>query len=135
MNVIKKTWKSLRMTIPILLGVLLLIALLQTLFSNEQLSLLFRGDLLPDAFIGASLGSVFAGNPVTSYILGGEFFNAGISIMAVSAFIVAWVTVGVVQLPAEILLLGRKFALLRNFLSFLSAILIGICTYFILLIW
>jgi len=56
MNVIKKTWKSLRMTIPILLGVLLLIALLQTLFSNEQLSLLFRGDLLPDAFIGASLG-------------------------------------------------------------------------------
>jgi len=76
-----------------------------------------------------------AGNPITSYVLGGEFFDAGISIMAVSAFIVTWVTVGIVQLPAEILLLGKKFALLRNLFSFLSAIVIGICTYLILLVW
>ncbi len=135
MNALKKTWKSLKMTIPILLGILLLISLLQTGVDMDKLATVFQGNLLFDAFIGASLGSVFAGNSVTSYILGGEFFDAGISIMAVSAFIVAWVTVGVVQLPAEILLLGRKFALLRNFISFLSAIMIGICTYFILLIW
>ena len=135
MNTLKKTLKSLLMTLPILLGVLLLIALFQTLIKNDQLISLFKGNLLLDSFIGAALGAVFAGNPITSYVLGGEFFNAGISIMAISAFIVAWVTVGIVQLPAEILLLGKKFAILRNFLSFLSAICIGICTYLILLIW
>ena len=42
--------------------------------------------------------------------------------MAVSALIVAWVTVGVVQLPAEALALGHAFALRRNLLCFLSAI-------------
>ncbi len=135
MKVLKKTLKSLLMTLPILLGVLLLISLFQTLITNDQLIILFKGNLLVDSFVGASIGAVLAGNPITSYVLGGEFFDAGVSIMAISAFIVAWVTVGVVQLPAEILLLGKKFALLRNFFSFLSAVLIGVCTYLILLIW
>lgn len=135
MNALKQTTKSLLMTLPVLFGVLFLIALFQTLIGPEKLILLFNGNLLLDSFIGAFVGSIFAGNPITSYILGGEFFDAGINIMAISSFIVAWVTVGIVQLPAEMLLLGKKFALLRNLLSFLSAILIGICTYFILLIW
>ena len=135
MKAFQKTVKSLFMTLPVLFGVLLLISLFQSLFNNDQLAALFTGNMFFDSFIGASLGSVLAGNPITSYILGGEFFHAGIGIMAVSAFIVTWVTVGIVQLPAEILLLGKKFALLRNLFSFLSAIIIGICTYLILSIW
>lgn len=131
----RKTVKSLKMTFPIFFGVLLLIAFIQTIVTSSQLQMLFSGNLVLDAIVGASIGAVLAGNPITSYILGGEFFEIGISIMAVAAFIVAWVTVGIVQLPAEILLLGKKFALLRNALSFMSAILIGISTYYILLLW
>lgn len=135
MKALKKTLKALFMTFPVLFGVLLLISFFQSLVTNNQLTTLFSGNLFLDSIIGASLGSVLSGNPITSYVLGGEFFDAGISIMAVSAFIVTWVTVGMVQLPAEILLLGKKFALLRNIFSFLSAIVIGICTYLILFIW
>jgi uncharacterized membrane protein YraQ (UPF0718 family) len=135
MKELKQTLKSLFMTLPVLFGVLLLISLFQSSFTNDQLMRLFSGNLFFDSVIGASIGAVLAGNPITSYVLGGEFFDAGISIMAVSAFIVTWVTVGIVQLPAEILLLGKKFALLRNLFSFLSAIVIGICTYLILLVW
>jgi uncharacterized membrane protein YraQ (UPF0718 family) len=135
MNALKQTTKSLFMTVPILFAVLLLISLFQTLIDPDRLSLLFSGNLLLDSFIGASVGSLLAGNPITSYVLGGELFDVGVSIMAISAFIVAWVTVGIVQLPAEILLLGKKYALLRNLFSFLSAIFIGISTYFILLVW
>ena len=135
MKALTKTVKSLIMTLPVLFGVLLLISLFQSLFNNGELAALFTGKIIFDAIIGASLGSILAGNPITSYVLGGEFFAAGIGIMAISAFIVTWVTVGIVQLPAEILLLGKKFALLRNLLSFLSAIVIGVCTYFILLLW
>ena len=135
MNALKQTTKSLLITFPVLFGVLLLVALFQTLISSDKLILLFNGNLFLDSFIGASLGSLLAGNPITSYVLGGEFFNLGVSLMAISAFIVAWVTVGIVQLPAEILLLGKKFALLRNIFSFLSAIFIGISIYFILLVW
>jgi hypothetical protein len=37
-----------------------------------------------------------------------------VSRRAVPALLVSWVTVGVVQLPAEALLLGRRFAIVRN---------------------
>jgi len=59
-------------------------------------------------------------------VIGGELKNQGVSMVAVLAFILSWVTVGVVQLPAESLMLGKKFAIIRNFVSFLMAILIAI---------
>jgi len=48
--------------------------------------------------------------------------NQGIALIAVLAFLLSWVTVGFVQLPAEASLLGKKFALLRNAVAFASAI-------------
>jgi len=39
-----------------------------------------------------------------------------------------WVTVGLVQLPAEIAALGRKFALVRNAVSFVLFIAVAILT-------
>jgi hypothetical protein len=52
--------------------------------------------------------------------------------VAMTAFIVSWVTVGLVQLPAESLMLGRKFAFTRNIVSFITAIIIAILTVFTL---
>jgi uncharacterized membrane protein YraQ (UPF0718 family) len=48
--------------------------------------------------------------------------------MAVTAFLVAWVTVGIIQLPAESSILGMKFALLRNISAFVLAIVVSIVT-------
>jgi hypothetical protein len=45
---------------------------------------------------------------------------------AITAFIVAWVTVGVIQLPAEALMLGKRFAFVRNGISFVTALIISI---------
>ena len=84
--------------------------------------------MILDPFIGALFGGGAAGNPLTSYIIGGELLSRGISLVAVLAFIVSWVTVGTIQLPAESLMLGRRFALLRNAVSFLMAFLIAILT-------
>ncbi len=54
--------------------------------------------------------------------------QAGVSLVAVTAFLVAWVTVGLVQFPAEAILLGRRFALRRNLLSFFFSILVALAT-------
>ena len=51
-------------------------------------------------------------------VLGKGLFDAGVGMTAVTALILSWVTVGMVQLPAESLLLGHRFALLRNAVSF-----------------
>jgi uncharacterized membrane protein YraQ (UPF0718 family) len=121
-----KAGKSIWNSLLILISVIMLIALADVLIPKSFYSKIFVGNPLIDSFIGAIAGSVLAGNPITSYILGGEFLKQGVSMVAVLSFIVAWVTVGVVQLPAESVILGKKFALTRNLLSFIFAILVAL---------
>jgi hypothetical protein len=75
---------------------------------------------------------VAAGHPLASYVLGGELLTEGVSLLAVTALIVSWVTVGVVQLPAEALLLGRRFAIYRNLICYFFAIAISFLTVYTL---
>lgn len=114
--------------LPILTGVVLLIGLFNAFVSQESLSSIFTGNMALDTLWGACFGSLFAGNPINSYVIGGELLKHGTSLFAVTALIIAWVTVGLVQLPAEIAALGKRFALLRNGLSFLLSIPIAIIT-------
>ena len=93
-----------------------------------MITYVFTGEPFRDTLIGSILGSILTGNPITSYIIGGELLKDGVSLSAVTAFIVAWVTVGMTQLPAEVLFLGKKFALTRNLLSFIFAIIVSIAT-------
>lgn len=123
---------NIKMSVPILVGVLLLIGLVNTLVPKEFFSRIFTGNRVLDPLIGALFGSIAAGNPLTSYVIGGELLNNAVSLVAVLAFIVSWVTVGTVQLPAESLMLGRKFALLRNGISLVMAIVIAVLTVLIL---
>jgi len=123
-----KAGKALWVSFPILLGVILLVSLISTIIPTSAYSLLFKNNYLVDLFIGSSLGSILAGNPITSYIIGGELLKQGVSLIAVTAFIVAWVTVGLVQLPAESMLLGKKFAITRNITAFIFSIIVAVIT-------
>jgi len=118
--------------LPILAGVVLLIGLFNAFVSKDFLSSIFSGNMALDTLWGACFGSIFAGNPINSYVIGGELLKYDVSLFAVTALIITWVTVGMVQLPAEIAALGRRFALLRNGLSFILSIPIAIITVLIL---
>ncbi len=133
LQVYQKTQKIIIMTLPLVIGVILLISLLMPLLKSDWLIKLFQKNILIDSLIASVIGSLAAGNPITSYILAGEFTNLGISLAAIVAFILSWVTVGLVQLPAEVMMLGKRFAILRNILSFISAILIGLIIQLILI--
>lgn len=135
MTPFQKTLKAFFMTIPIMLGMIVLIGFFQSIVTQENIINIFNSNIFANTFIAASIGSVAAGNPATSYVIGGEMLNLGVDISAIVAFLVAWVTAGVIQLPAEIMMLGRKFAIVRNLLAFISSILIGFLTYMILQIW
>ncbi len=114
--------------LPMMAGVVLLTGLFNTFIPKAWLTSIFAGNPLLDTLWGACLGSILAGNPINSYVLGGELLQNGVSLFAVTTFILTWVTVGMVQLPAEIAALGKRFALLRNGLSFLFSIPIAIVT-------
>ena len=127
----RKAAKTMGTAIPMILGILILISLFNTLVPVSSYRLLFRGTVF-DPVIGALLGSVVAGNPVTSYLISGDLLKQGISLMTVTAFLTAWVTVGVVQLPAEIQFLGKKFALARNLSAFVLSLVVAAATVFTL---
>lgn len=108
--------------VPIFMAVILSIGLFTTFISEEILSSIFSGNPALDTLWGALFGSILAGNPINSYVIGGELLEYGVSLFAVSAFITAWVTVGLVQLPAEIASFGKKFALVRNAVAFVMSL-------------
>jgi len=123
-----KALKGLGKMIPLFLVVILFMGLFLAHISEEIMSEIFTGDPLRDTPVGAVIGSISAGNPITSYIVGGELLKKSVSLYAVTAFIVAWVTVGVIQYPAESAILGTRFAIKRNILSFILSILVAIAT-------
>ncbi len=125
-TVFNKTWKAFRVIIPILCSVLLVVAFVQAIVPVEAYKKIFTGNLLFDPLIGALLGSVSLGNPIVSYIVADKLLSSGIGIVAVTAFIISWVTVGIIQLPAESFYFGKRFALVRTLTSFISAVAIGI---------
>ncbi len=121
----RKTKRTLFSSLPLLLGMFLLIGLFNSVFKARFLEVFFHHGILSDSLLGGLVGSIAVGNPITSYVLAGELLKSGVSLAAVTSFILTWVTVGLVQLPAESITLGKKFAAWRNILSFISAIIIA----------
>jgi len=130
-HAMKRSGNQFATMLPIFFGVVLLISLLNTFVSRNFLAALFSGNVVLDTFLGAFFGSILAGNPINSYVIGEELLQYGISLFTVTALIITWVTVGLVQLPVEIAALGRRFALLRNGICFILSIPIAIITVFI----
>ena len=124
---IRKASKAMGAAFPMIIGIIILISLFNTLIPTSSYKILFRWTIF-DPVVGALLGSVIAGNPVTSYLISGDLLKQGISLLAVTVFMVAWVTVGVIQLPAEIEFLGKKFAIIRNVSAFLLSLVVAFLT-------
>lgn len=127
-----KTLNGFKQVLPIILGVIMLVSLSIVTIPKSFYESIFTGNKIIDPLLGAIFGSIAAGNPITSYIIGGEFLKQGVSLIAVTAFILTWVSVGLIQLPAESLMLGKRFAITRNVVSFLTALVIAILTIFTL---
>jgi len=125
---VRGLWKS----FPMILGTILLVSLISVLVPSSFYVSVFSKNVFLDSLIGSLIGSISAGSPITSYIFGGEMLSQGVGLIAVTAFLVSWVTVGIIQLPAESAILGKRFALLRNFMAFILAIVVAIITVLIL---
>ncbi len=119
---IRKAARQMTAMLPVMLGVILLVGLFHAAVSKTWMVSLFTGAPLTDAFFGAVFGSILAGNPVNSYVIGKGLSDAGVGFVAVAAVILTWVMVGVVQLPAEATAFGVRFALARAAIAFVLSI-------------
>ena len=121
----RRTIVSLVKVLPVVIGVLGLASLVAAALPAGVLARFLPMEGTFGPLLGAFIGGVAAGHPLTSYVLAGEFAAAGIGLATITAFIVSWVTVGVAHIPIESATLGLRFALWRNAVSFISAVLIG----------
>jgi len=125
---LKKAIMSLISMMPMLLGVIGLIGIMQTYITPDMLSTLFGYGVVADIGTGTLMGAISAGNPAVSYIIAEELLTQGVTLYAVTAFILAWVTLGIVQLPAEASVFGLRFTVYKNILTLLSTILVAYFT-------
>ena len=123
-----KALKGFISMLPMLLAIILLLGIFDIYITKEILSSFFISNNFIDTVTGTLMGGVLTGNPMFSYILSGELTAAGISLFAVTAFILSWVTLGVVQLPAEVEIFGLRFTFYRTLFTFLTTILVSIAT-------
>lgn len=113
---------------PLLLGVIGLVGVMQTYITPDIMASIFGWGITGDTLLGTLSGAVSSGNPAVSYLVGGELIKEGVSLYAVTAFILSWVTLGIIHLPAETEVFGFRFTLYRNLLSFISTIIIAVAT-------
>lgn len=123
-----KAVKSFVAIIPMILAVILLVGLLQTYITPEMLTKLFGYSIASDVATGTLFGAISSGNPVMSYIIGKELLDHNVTLYAVTAFILSWVTLGIVQLPAEVSVFGIRFTVYKNILTLISTMLIAVVT-------
>lgn len=111
-----------------LIGIIGVVGIFKVFITPDLLASLFTEKPFYDTFIGLFAGAIAVGQAIISYILGGELLESGVSMYGVTAFILAWVTLGIVQLPLEASVLGIRFTILRNILAFVFTFLVTIAT-------
>lgn len=113
--------------VPLLLAIFALIGLFQEFVPAEMIrSWLGDDNHFFSLLNGGLVGAIAIGPPVAAFPIAGSFIETGAWPPAAAAFIVSWVSVGVVTMPVEAHVFGWRFTLWRNLITFISALLIGL---------
>lgn len=129
-----KTINSLRMAkcmmknmVGEIIAILFLIGLLLTFIPPETIkNVLANSNTFLSTIIAALVGGITLIPPFVAFPLVGSFIDMGISIIPSVAFLTTLTMVGVVTIPLETQEFGWKFALTRNLLSFVFALIIAL---------
>lgn len=113
--------------LPMLVIIFLLIGLLFAFVPTESLEAFLGEQSGPLGLVSAALlGSVLHIPALLAFPLAASLLEKGAAVGVIAAFITTLTMIGIVTLPIEISSLGKRFALLRNGLSFAAAMIISI---------
>ncbi len=113
--------------LPLLVAIFALVGLFQEFLPPEMIeSILGQGNRAVSLLLGGLLGAVSLGPPLASYPIAGSMLADGAWPPAVAAFILSWISVGIVTMPFEAKVFSWRFALLRNGLTLVAALFSGL---------
>lgn len=118
---------------PALLIILSLVSIVFFLIPHDQLVVLMGTDAgVQGWLIAALLGSVAMIPGFIAFPLCGVLIKSGIAYTSVAVFITTLTMVGFISLPLEAKFFGWRTSIIRNTLSFIAALLIGLIMMFFL---
>lgn len=113
--------------LPSLLSILMIISLILALVSNDLLiKLIGQESGFFGVFLAGLIGSIVLMPGFIAYPISNIMLKSGVSYAAVSMFITTLMMVGILTIPLEKNFFGLKVAILRNALSFVAAVFIGL---------
>jgi len=117
-----KTIKWFKWLMPMLIAITILTYMIKDsyIFSiiEKYINNNFQWIIIADLF-----WSISAWSSINSYIIASSFWKINTHLLVISTFLISWITVWIIQIPVEIKFLWKKFAIIRNLLAFLFAIL------------
>lgn len=124
--VLKKAWKSFENIMPQFLAIILVIGIMLSVLTPEQISRFLGQDsgimgVVMAAFIGAvTLIPGFVAFPLTSALL-----HNGAGITQIAAFVSTLMMVGIITIPVEIEYFGKKVTIIRNLSAFIFSFIVA----------
>lgn len=124
---VKKGMKMFLNILPALLNILILLSVFLYFVPSEVIAHLLGKE---SGFIGmaiaALLGSIALIPGFIAYPLAGILLKSGVAYKVIAVFITTLMMVGVITIPLEAKYFGMRVAIMRNVLSFIGAIIIGL---------
>lgn len=119
---LKRAWKMFINVLPQFAAILLLAGLLLVVVTPETIRQVIGAESgFAGMLITSLLGAIALIPALIAFPVAAELLNNGAGITQIAVFISTLTMVGFVTLPMEIKYLGKKAAVLRNVLAFLSA--------------
>lgn len=120
-------WKTSKNVLPFILTIILVIGFLLTFVPDSVIARVIGKEAGFLGVIAAGLiGSILLVPHFVAAPLAASLLREGAGITAIAAFVTTLVMVGIITAPMESKLLGRKFTVWRNALSFGFALLIAL---------
>lgn len=108
------------------LGMVVLVGLVLAIFPKESLAIIFTQEGILGFIMVSLLGAIVTIPGPIAFPLAGALFKMGASKAILASFITTLTMVGMVSAPLEISYFGKRFTLMRQGLSFVAAVIIGL---------
>jgi uncharacterized membrane protein YraQ (UPF0718 family) len=120
------SYRSFMALVPSLLGMTGLVGLVLGLIPQDMLSNLFKFHGIEGFVLIALVGAIVTMPAPVAFPLAGSLLKLGASLPDLAAFITTLTMVGLVTAPMEMAYFGKRFTIVRQSLSFILAIMIGV---------
>lgn len=126
-NALKKSWKSFENILPQFMAIIVLIGIMLSILTPDQISRIIGEESGWIGVIVASiLGSITLIPAFVAFPLASALLYAGAGYTQIAAFVSTLMMVGIVTIPLEIQYFGKKATYLRNGFAFIFSIIVAI---------